>query len=191
MKLLITLTALLIFFCSSLTGQNAAERSAKLNELNFLIGTWDLTFEWYDTHQPDSEVIFVEKGQQTCEYDFYQNGMPMFITCRGELKSDRGRTRTIQESIRYGKFVQTFERTGLYSNWPATGNEVLYFDPTSRNITIYGELDVQNNMLERYEDVYQFNEDYSYFDRKNIANFSDMPITEFNLTMKGTGRKIK
>ncbi|MEQ9593419.1 MAG: hypothetical protein RLN86_12505 [Cyclobacteriaceae bacterium] len=188
------LTLITLFFTLSTSvtfSQNAAERSTLLKELDFLIGTWDVTMEWYDTHKPGSERLFIETGQQTCAYDFYQDGLPMFITCRGEVTSDRGRRRTIQESIRFGKFSGTYERTGLYSNWPATGKELLYFDSDNHKFVIYGELDVQDNMLERYEDIYKFDDNYSSFTRKNVANFSDMPITQFNLTMIGIGKKVR
>ncbi|MEQ8627559.1 hypothetical protein [Ekhidna sp.] len=173
--------------------------SPSVQDLDFFTGKWEVTLEIYDTHNPNTDPIFVEKGYQVSEYELNYKGIPMFVTTRGYLeiveadekrKHLMGRTREFQESIRYGKFESSFERIGLYSNWPATGIETMTYDSTSRMFIIRGNLNVQNNMLERYVDTYSFNEDYTYFERTNIANFSDMPITEYNLTLKGTGRKV-
>ena len=194
--LFLTITIALTHFGFAQTNlKTKAETRPTVQDLDFMIGTWEITFKFYDTHAPEKGVIFTEKGTQKCEYDLDLNGVPMFITCKGELSCDsgkiKGRTRTIQESIRYGPFVNAFERIGLYSNWPGTGLETFQYEPNSHEIVIKGELAVQKGMLERYEDVYQFNEDFSYFERKNVANFSDMPITKFNLTLEGTGRKVR
>lgn len=162
-----------------------------VQDLSFLVGTWAITFEIYDTHDPDAGVLFTEEGTQTCEYDLELNGVPQFIVCRGQVTSDRGRVRTFQEAIRYGPFVGAFERVGIFSNWPATSREVLYADLPRRRLELRGELDVEDGMLERYEDVYQFDESFSTYERRNVANFSDMPVTEFNLTLAGTGRRLR
>ncbi len=188
--LFIVLTALF----STLSHAQDQQRPT-VQDLDFLIGKWEISFNWYDTHQPGSLPYFREKGWQICEYDLELNGTPKFIICKGELEIDSGkylgRKREILESIRYGRFENSFERIGLYSNWPATGLEILEYDSSKSQFIIRGQLNVQKNMLERYVDVYQFNEDYTAFERTNIANFSDMPSTEYNLTMKGTGKKIK
>lgn len=175
---------------SSVTAQDS--RQPVVQDLEFLIGTWELSFEHFDTHKPERGVISTETGKQVCEYDLTLNDKPMFITCKGELKNNKtGRIRTFQESIRYGSFVQSFERIGLFSNWPATSQELLSYDAEKRKIEIKGQLNVQDGMLERYEDIFIFNEDFSAYERKNIANFSDMPITLFNPTFNSTAKKIK
>ncbi|MEQ9402772.1 MAG: hypothetical protein RIM99_04225 [Cyclobacteriaceae bacterium] len=191
-KLLIGIIAGIIII--SVQAQEFKERPT-VQELDFIIGKWEITFDWYDTHQPGSSPCFTEKGWQICEYDMDLNGTPMYIICKGELEIDSGkylgRKREILEAIRYSRFEKSFERVGIYSNWPATGLELLTYDSAQAQFTIRGQLNVQNNMLERYIDVYKFSKDHSYFDRTNIANFSDMPLTEYNLTLRGTGRKIK
>ena len=197
MKKLICVSLLFVSTPSMLLGQ---ERTPKVQDLDFLTGKWEIKFEIYDTHEPDSEPIFTEKGSQVCGYELKLNEVPMFLTCKGELVIDHtdekrsrhlGRKREIMETIRYGRFERNFERIGLYSNWPATGLEVLSYDSASRQLTIRGQLNVQGNMLERYIDTYQFNEDYTEAERTNIANFSDMPFTEYNLTLKGYYRKLE
>lgn len=162
----------------------------KVQELDFLIGKWDITFEIYDTYDPTKEFLFTEKGAQECFYDLKNNGEPRFITCRGEVTSSNGRTRTFIESIRYSRFVNSFERTGLFSNWPSTSEEILQYDSAQNKITYYGTLRVQDHLIERYEDVYQFDKDRKTYTRRNIANFSNMPLTQFNLTLTGTGKKL-
>lgn len=174
---------------------NAQTKVPTVQDLDFLIGKWEITFELFDTHNPTEEPLRTEKGWQVCEFDLEYNGVPMFIICKGEVEVDSGtrvgRKRQFQESIRYGRFSNSFERIGIFSNWPATSAETLSYDSITRKLVIRDNLNVQNNMLERYVDTYQFNEDYSSYKRSNIANFSDMPITEYNLTLRGTGKKIE
>lgn len=176
-----------------------AQQLPTVQDLDFLVGKWEIQFAFYDTHKPNTEPIFTEKGVRTCFYEMKYRGVPMFITCEGQLvinstdddhTKGMGRTREFRETIRYSRFENSFERIGLYSNWPATGLETLFYDSTKRQFIIRGQLNVQNNMLERYVDTFQFNENYTYAERTNIANFSDMPIAEYNLTFKGTYKKI-
>lgn len=179
----------------SLLAQDTPETRPTVQDLDFYVGTWEITFQIYDTHNPGQEALFTEKGTQVCEYDLSYRGVPQYIICKGQVVCDsrryEGRTRSFQEAIRYGQFEDTYERVGIYSNWPATGLELLRYDSANARFIIKGELKVQDHMLERYEDIYQFNEDYSVYNRRNVANFSDMPITEYNLTLTGTGRKVK
>ncbi|MEM9647926.1 MAG: hypothetical protein AAF969_05555 [Bacteroidota bacterium] len=164
-----------------------------VKDLDFLIGDWDISFEFYNTHHPEKGIWFTEKGNQTCYYDLDLNGEPRYIICKGEVTCDsgrfEGRKRSFMEAIRYGPFVESFERIGIYSNWPGTALERLNYDPSSRNMTIAGELEVREGK-ERYEDIYVFDENFNTYTRKNIANFPDMPISQFNLTVKGKGAKL-
>lgn len=162
----------------------------KVQELDFFIGNWEITFDWYDTHKPERGVIFTEKGNQQCRYEMELNETPMYIICEGQLVSSTGRVRTIHEAISYNRFINAFERIGMYSNWPSHGVEKLLYHPDKRMFELRGELDVQDHVLERYEDFYYFNEDYTSFTRKQVGNFSDMPVSEFNLTATGTGKKV-
>jgi len=186
-------SALIIVNLTSAQDSRPAQISPtpKVQDLDFLIGSWEITFEIYDTHDPSKGVLFSEKGRQQCYYDLPQNGEHRFITCKGEVTNSNGRNRTFQESFRYSRFTKSFERVGIFSNWPSTAQELVTYDSIARKLILKGELPVQNNMLERYEDVYTFNEGYTQYTRRNVANFSDMPITLFNLTLTGTGNKIK
>ncbi|MEK6153832.1 hypothetical protein WIW50_11255 [Flavobacteriaceae bacterium 3-367] len=189
---------LLFLFFGSLysTAQEKPPSKPSVQDLDFLIGTWQISFSFYDTHKPERGVIFTETGTQECRYDMELNGVPMFITCEGEVTVDsgvfKGRTRSFREAIRYSSFIKkAFERIGLYSNWPATALETLSYNFEARTLEIRGELDVQKGLLERYEDIYRFNANYTEYTRTNVANFSDMPITEFNLTVEGQGAKLE
>ncbi|WP_420601967.1 hypothetical protein [Flagellimonas sp.] len=181
-----------LFFSCTLFSQTK-EQKPSIKDLDFLIGTWEIQFEFYNTYHPEKGVWFTEKGKQVCYYDLDLNGEPRYIICKGEVTSDSGRfkdrKRTFLEAIRYGNFVDGFERVGLYSNWPGTAKERLSYDSISRVMTIEGELEVRNGK-ERYEDIYSFDQNHTSYTRKNVANFPDMPITKFNLTVKGTGKKI-
>lgn len=178
------------FISTSCLSQNNTNVKPRVQDLDFLVGSWQIEFEIYDTERPERGVIITETGTQECTYDLALNGTPMFITCIGQMTSDKGRKRTFRESIRYSQFSQSFERIGLYSNWPATGLELLAYYPKEKKMVTRGELGIQHGRLERYEDVYQFNDDHTSYSRINMANFSNMPMTEFNLTLKGRGKKV-
>lgn len=188
MKTRLLIICLLPFFSFS------QDKKLKVQDLDFLIGEWEVTLDFFRTHQPNEPAYFYEKGNMNCKYDMELNGVPMFIKCTSYLEVYRGkykgRKRVTVEYIRYGNFSKGFERIGVFSNWPATAIETLKYVKSEHKFVIKGELVVPQG-LERYQDTYTYNADYSEFKRRNIANFSDMPIAEFNLTYKGTGRKIK
>ena len=161
-----------------------------IQDLDFLVGTWEITFDIFDTHAPGNDPLFSEAGTQICAYDLVHNQTPTFITCRGEVTSNRGRTRSFQESIHYNQFINAFERIGIFSNWPEHAVETVYFHPGNQSLELRGILNVEDGMVERYEDIYSFDKTYTSYSRRNVANFSDMPVTEFNLTLTGTGRKL-
>ena len=195
MRSIFILTLLAFLNSTATIAQDKSANTPTVQDLDFLIGTWDVIFQIYDTHNPGGKPIFTEKGYETYEYALDLNGIPMFIICTGELIREDGkrkkRVRQFQESIRYDRFVNSFEQIGLYSNWPGTGLETLEYDSVGRTIISKGQLAVQDGMLERYQDFFQFNEDYTYYEHTNRANFSDMPVPEFNLTSKSIGRKRK
>lgn len=194
MRLFILISLLTLLVNSQALSQKSQKVKPTVNDLKFLIGEWEITFDFYDTHHPEKGIWFTEEGTMKCEFDMFYNGKPRFITCKGKVKSNsgrfKGREREFRESIRYGNFVSGFERVGIYSNWPGTAEELLFYYPEDRKIEIKGQLRVREG-LERYEDVYQFNEDYTSFTRRNVANFPDMPVPLYNLTLTGTGKKIK
>ena len=175
---------------------DSADERPSIKDLDFLVGTWQIRFEIHDTHQPERGVIIIEEGTQTCRYDLPMNGEPRFIVCEGDVTGTddspvlAGRQRTFRESIRYNRFIEGFERIGQFSNWPSHAEERVFFHPESRELELRGRLAVQDGMRERYEDMYTFSEDYRSYQRRNVANFSDMRETEYRLTLSGTGRRI-
>lgn len=194
MKKLI-LSAVLLLVTGIVHSQTETKKNPTIQDLDFLIGTWEVQFDWYDTHQPGSEPVFSEKGTMVCSFDLDYRGTKKFIFCRSSLDTYdgrlKGRHRETLEVIQWSRFSNAFERTGVYSNWPATGIETFTFNPKDRTFYLEGKLGVQDGMTENYAEVYQFDESYTTFQRRNVANFSDMPITEYNLTMTSTGNKIK
>ena len=165
-----------------------------IKDLDFLIGTWEVEFDWYDTHKPGSKPEFSEKGTMVCSYDLDYRGTKKFIFCRSSLDTNegrlKGRYRETLAVIQWSKFSNSFEKTGVFSNWPSTGIMTFTFNPLKRTFYLEGKLGVQDGMIERFAETYQFNKDYTEFERRNVANFSDMPITEYNLTMTCKGKKI-
>ena len=170
-----------------------SQNEPSIEDLDFLIGTWEVEFDWYDTYKPGSKPEFSEKGTMVCSYDLDYRGTKKFIFCRYSLDTYegrlKGRYRETLEVIQWSKISNSFEKTGVYSNWPSTGIMTFTFNPSKRAIYLEGKLGVQEGMLERFAETCQFNEDYTAFERRNVANFSDMPITEFNLTMTSKGKK--
>ncbi len=191
-KNVIVLLSFGLLFISQVYAQDENKQKPSVQDLDFLIGTWDLDFKFYDTHKPEIGVWFTEKGAMVCEYGMLKDGVPKYIICSGQLKCDSGRFKDRQREfktfIRYGNFVNGFERIGLYSNWPGTAKELLFYRSEKRIIEIKGELTVVEG-IERYEDIYYFNEDYTSYTRINKANFPDMPVTQFNITHESTAKK--
>ncbi len=183
--------AFFVFILTVCIGHSQEIDDPKITDFEFLIGTWEITFDFYDPHKPERGVVFQETGTQECYYDLVLDGIPTYITCKGEVVSSKGRKRTFQESIRYSRFEGRFIRVGLFSNWPATSQETLSFFPADRKFTIKGRLPYPRNRTELYQDIYLFNESYDTYEREHIANYPEMPLTEFNLALKGTGKKIK
>lgn len=185
-----------LMFAVPLVADEAAEKKPTIQDLDFLVGTWRIRFEIYDTHQPDRGVLFVEEGTQTCRYDLPLNGEPKFIVCDAELEAQDGsesvggRSRTFRESIRYNQFLGSFERIGHFSNWPSHSEERVFYHPDRRELETRGRLAVQDGLMERYEDIYTFSEDHRSYQRRNVANFSDMRETVYRLTLAGTGQRI-
>ncbi|WP_422861453.1 hypothetical protein [Flagellimonas sp. W118] len=190
-KLILILFAVLMV--NNIQSQDNIKKNPVVQDLDFLIGTWEVEFDWYNTHNPGSESEFSEKGTMVCYYDLDYRGTKKFIFCKFSLHTDKGRLkgryRETLEVIQWSKFSNAFEKTGVFSNWPATGTGTFIFDPLKRTFYYEGELGVQDGMIEKMVETYQFNEDYTAFEKRNIANFSDMPITEFNLTMTCKAKK--
>lgn len=173
------------------TAQEAIPARPVITDLDFLVGDWAITLESYDTRDPSRGVIASETGTQTCAYDLVHQGEPRAITCTGELTGAPWGPRTYQETIKYNRFIEAFERIGLYSGWPSHGVETVHFHDDSRTLELRGELAVgpAASDIERMEDTYVFDEDYTAFTRRNVGNFPDMPVPEYNTTFTGTGRK--
>ncbi|MDX1460950.1 MAG: hypothetical protein R3348_07830, partial [Xanthomonadales bacterium] len=131
-----------LFLGSTVLADEASPPS--ISELDFLLGTWEISFEIHDTHNPDRGVIIIEKGTQTCEKDLLYRGEPIFITCVGRVTATEdspiaaGRTREFREAIRYNRFLGAFERIGQFSNWPAHAEEIVFYHPDTHSLELRG-----------------------------------------------------
>ena len=161
----------------------------KVQDLDFLIGKWEISFDLYNAKKPNKGVVSKEKGFQICEYALATNDEPMYIICTGEVTNEKGRKRTFQESIRYNRFLKSFVRYGLFSHWPEQSRETLSYDPISRTLTITGTLGYSKGRIERYYDTYVFNNELTSYQRTHFTNLSDMPIMEFNKGLTGSANK--
>ncbi|MEO1135718.1 MAG: hypothetical protein AAFW68_03780, partial [Pseudomonadota bacterium] len=96
----------------------SGDRAPVIQDLDFLIGTWDIENSVYYHYEPD-RLLFVESGTLTCRYDLLLNDEPQYITCEGKWRidqEDRQRYRETRTSIRYNRFLGEFEQIGIYSN---------------------------------------------------------------------------
>ena len=190
----IELALVLTFITYTAFSQTKEAINKSITDLDFLIGKWEVQFDWYDTTNPGSGPEFSEKGTMMCSYELEYRGIKKFIFCKSCLETYsgrlKGRTRETLEIIQWSKISNSFERTGVYSNWPSTGIEAFQFNPEKHTFYLEGQLGLERGERERYVEHYKFNEDYSEFTRRNIANFSSMPITEYNLTMTGKAKKL-
>lgn len=173
--------------------ESPAPAPPSVQDLAFLIGTWERSFEFRDTHNPERGVTFTEAGLQTCRFGLELNGTPMFIICEAELVAQsgrlQGRRRQMIEIIRYNRFSGAFERVGHFANWPTRTVERLYYHPDERSLEIRGELLLADGVIERYEEFYRFNADFSSYTMRNVANFTNIPVTQFNLIYEGVASK--
>lgn len=175
--------------------QETENTTPNIKDLDFLIGNWEIQNRLYYHHEPD-RLLFVEHGKMTCEYDLKLNGEHQYILCRGdwvvvEGSQQVGRERQTLDAISYNRFLGTLEEIGVYSNWPSHGANRLRLDPEARTLTAEGELLLANNVTERLQTVFSYNEDYTEYTSRNVANFSDLPITQFNRVFEGQARKVQ
>ena len=189
------LLAAVCLFPISATAQDAEDPMPSIQDLDFMIGEWEIENTVYYHYESD-RVLFVERGVKTCEYDLKLNDENRYIICRGdwtvtEGSQQVGRTRQTMTAISYNRFLGSFEEIGVYSNWPSHGANRFSLDPNSRTVTIEGELMLANHVVERLQTTLAYDEDYASYTSLNVANFSDLPITQFNRVFEGHGRKVR
>jgi|GEM_PF-3324499 len=180
--------------CGVSFAQDTEEPTPTIEDLDFLIGDWEIVNHLYYHHEPD-RLLFVEHGKMSCDYDLKLNNEYRYIVCRGdwvvvEGSQQVGRKRQTMDAISYNRFLGTLEEIGVYSNWPSHGANRLRLDPEARTVTAEGELLLANNVTERLQTVYSYNEDYTAYTSRNVANFSDLPITQFNRVFEGRATKV-
>ena len=191
------ISAIAIFACAAALAplqtkaQDASDPAPTIQDLSFLIGEWEVEFDYFDAHQPQRGRVGGGKGRQLCDYDLKQNDEARFISCHGEITSENGAVRTFAEYYRYNRYQNRFERTSLFSNWPFDGIAVLEIDAENRRLTAQGEFIVARGLTERISAEIQFNENYSAYTLSGVENYSDMPITEFNPSIRGHARKLR
>lgn len=167
----------------------------EITDLDFLIGEWDIENRLYYHAQPE-RLLFVEKGRMQCSYDLPLNGKNKYILCRAnwevtEGSQQVGRTRQTLEAISYNRFARSFEEIGVYSNWPSHGANRLRHDPDKHVVVLEGTLMLKDHVVERLQTTIFYNEDYTEYSSRNVANFSNMPVTQFNRVFEGRGRKLR
>ncbi|MHA7872952.1 MAG: hypothetical protein ACX939_11435, partial [Hyphococcus sp.] len=191
-----TCRVVLLIIAGACLPANAQEHNGEaptIRDLDFLIGVWEIENKVYYHYEPD-RLLFVEKGRQECRYDLLLDEEPQYITCEGQWRvdqDDRQRYRETRTSISYNRFMGAFEQIGVYSNWPSHGANRVTFDSETRVMFLEGELEVQDNVIERLQDKRTYNEDLTAYDVVNVANFSNLPITQFNRVYEGKGRKVE
>lgn len=160
-----------------------------IRDLDFLIGTWAIRTEHFDPRNPEAGVELEETGTMTCRYDFEFNGSPAFIVCEHELTGSNGWHRMVLQYLRYSRFTDAFQFVGMFTNWPAAARGTLHNHPEERELELRYDLEVRN-AIERGQDLYFFNDDFSEFRIEGVSNMSDMGITEFNPAFTTVGKKI-
>ncbi len=185
------LAILVTLFSTTLLAQKPINKEPTIQDLEFLIGKWEINFDLYNTKKPEKGIVSRESGFQICEYALSTNDVPMFIICTGEVTNEKGRTRSFQESIRYSQFSQSFERYGLFSHWSSTSKELLVYEAEKRLIAINGSLGYSRGRTERYVDRIVFDESFKTYQREHKSNLSDMPGDIYNLGLKGQAKKVE
>ena len=191
MRVLVIAAASLMISATALAAEEK-ELAPTIQDLSFLIGEWEIESHIYYHDEPD-RLLFVENGKKTCAYDLRLNEKPMYITCNGQWtveNDNRKRYRETRDSIRYNRFFGGFEEIGVYSNWPAHGANRMRFDKETRTLVIEGELELPDGVIERLQTTIVYNETFDAYEARNVANFSYLPVTQFNRVFTETGRKV-
>ncbi len=94
-----------------------------------------------------------------------------------------GQKRETLEMIQWRRFSNSFTRTGVTAIGLQQVLRLFISIPNKRVFQLERTLGVQEGMTKQYPEVHLFSEDYRSFTRRGVANFSNMPITEYNLTM--------
>ena len=191
MKILVAALCLTVGLTSvGLTQEEGSEPKPTIQDLDFLVGTWEVSFDFYNPREPGSEPRFFETGVVTCSYDMEFNGVAKFIVCEGKMDGSNGWKRTFKEYTEFNSLKDSFERIAIYSNWPGMARDLVIFDSEKKVLDVRGTLDVEDHIVERYQDYYNFNDDFSAYERVVHTNFSDMPVNEYNLVFKSTAKKL-
>lgn len=164
-----------------------------IRDLIFMIGEWEIENRIYDHYESD-KLLFVETGRKECSHDLSLNDEPQYIACATKWRVDhegRKRDRETRDFYRYNRFLESIEEIGVYSNWPSHGANRVTFDPVARTLILEGELLLSGGVIERLQTTITYNEDFTAYESRNVANFSDLPVTQFNRVFTGKGRKVR
>ena len=102
-------------------------QSQSIQDLDFLIGEWDLT----ETIYPGEPKEYQETGTRTCSY--YLDGS--FIKCESETTvSTSGKKRTYAYHINYDAREKCFRATNFANDFPLQGQFVWYLDEENKRI---------------------------------------------------------
>ncbi|HXV73653.1 MAG TPA: hypothetical protein VD713_02885, partial [Sphingomonadales bacterium] len=81
MRILLTLASALVLAAFSAHAQETPAPKPTVQDLEFLLGEWDIRTEFYDPYKPEEGIDFVETGTRSCRFDIEHKGVPMFVVC--------------------------------------------------------------------------------------------------------------
>lgn len=163
--------------------------SPRTTDLGFLVGTWEVSVEGFNIHDPDAPPVS-RTSTKVCEYALEFKGEPTFIVCETTSETSDGSEVKLVEYINYNPEAGAFEKANIYNVWPVKVIETLTFDKEKRVIEIRGRVNLEEG-LESYVEYWNFNEDYSSFERAAWMNYPTFAMTDFRQTLKGLAVKAE
>ena len=132
----------ILFTAIALFGLYYTGQSQSIQDLDFLIGTWDVT----ETIFPGAEREYQETGIRTCKY--YLNSA--FIKCEAETTiSTSGRKRYYVYFINYNTRDKFFSATSLAHDFPIHGQHQWYLNEEKNLITFVSPKNVNEDRFFR------------------------------------------
>ncbi|MEM9548067.1 MAG: hypothetical protein AAGA77_18950 [Bacteroidota bacterium] len=156
MKGLYLLVLLSVFLIQDINAQEG-----KLQNLDFLIGTWE-------TREEIADKGWWETSTREIEYTLGGN----YIRLNAKSIDSNGREREYSWFINYNKNTEQFEMISMFSNWYKTQFDVLTWNEEDRTLVIQHKEGMDEEYHERYGEM-TFSEDFKNYTWKGENRYGD------------------
>lgn len=132
--------------------QNLIAQDVSIQDLDFLIGTWQVREE-------NTEKTWWEKSTRTARYIMDST----YIELVSSAVQSNGKKRNYRWYIHYNKKEERFEMVSMFSNWHKIQFDILKWDSKNRKLIIRNDIESHTTEYhERYGEII-FNENFSEY----------------------------